>query len=226
MQANEFYVKNKPKKAPHIHCFFNHDIKADLMKYLHGHVYNVFCESTCFGNYMQMHQCRARGQIHRCCMALELNCSSRQAFVMRVNGSTLRFTLREFALISGLNCVNEETDFIFDQSEPNSFMEKYFEGVKLIRKIDIMRSFHRKVWGENDQDGLKFAILYFIQTVIFSGERATKKVPRLYFDLVESGRYNQFPWGKKAFYLMKKRLSKRLNSEKQFYRIGGMPIVF
>ena len=80
-------------------------------------------------------------------MALELNCSSRQAFVMRVNGSTLRFTLREFALISGLNCVNEETDFIFDESEPNSFMEKYFEGVKLIRKIDIMRSFHRKVWG-------------------------------------------------------------------------------
>ena len=147
MQANEFYVKNKPKKAPHIHCFFNHDIKDDLMKYLHGHVYNVFCESTCFGKYMQMHQCRARGQIHRCCMALELNCSSRQAFVMRVNGSTLRFTLREFALISGLNGVNEETDFIFDQSEPNSFMEKYFEGVKLIRKIDIMRSFHRNVWG-------------------------------------------------------------------------------
>ncbi|XP_069151170.1 uncharacterized protein [Solanum lycopersicum] len=195
------------------------------MTYLHGHVYNVFCESTCFGNYMQMHQCRARGQIHRCCMALELN-SSRQAFVMRVNRSTLRFTLREFALISALNCVNEETDFIFDQLEPNSFMEKYFEGVKLIRKIDIIRSFHRKVWGENDQDGLKFAILYFIQTVIFSGERATKKILRLYFDLVESGRYSEFPWGKKTFSLLTKSLSKRLNDEKQFYRIGGMPIVF
>ena len=197
MQANEFYVKNKPKKAPHIHCFFNHDVKTVLVKYLHGHVYNVFCESTCFDNYMQMHQCRARGQIHRCCMALELNCSSRQAFVMRVNGSTLRFTLREFALISGLNGVNEENDFIFDESEPNRFMEKYFEGVKLIKKIDIMRSFHRKVGGENDPDGLKFAILYFIHSVSFSGERATKKVPRLYFDLVESERYNQFPWGKR-----------------------------
>uniref|UniRef100_A0A3Q7EDY0 DUF1985 domain-containing protein n=1 Tax=Solanum lycopersicum TaxID=4081 RepID=A0A3Q7EDY0_SOLLC len=138
-----------------------------------------------------MHQCRARGQIHRCCMALELNCSSRQAFVMRVNGSTLRFTLREFALISGSNCVNEETDFIFDQSEPNRFMEKYFEG-----------------------------------TVIFSGERATKKVPRLYFDLIESERYSQFPWGKKAFYLLMKSLSKRLNGEKQFYRIREMPIIF
>ncbi|XP_069145065.1 uncharacterized protein [Solanum lycopersicum] len=176
-EANEFYVKNKPKRAPHIHCFFNHDIKANLVKYLHGHIYNVLCESTCFGKYIQMHQCHVHEQIHRRCMALELNCSSRQAFVMRVNGSTLHFNLREFTLISGLSCVNEENDFIFDESEPNRFMEKYFEGVKLIRKIDIMRSFQQKVWGENHQDGLKFAILYFIQTMIFSGERATKKVP-------------------------------------------------
>ncbi|KAH0640133.1 hypothetical protein KY285_036719 [Solanum tuberosum] len=144
---------------------------------------------------------------------------------MRVNGSVLRFTLREFALISGLNCVSEEKDFNFDTKEPNRLMKQYFEGVKLIRKIDIMESFEEKVWGDNDQDGLKFVILFFIQTVIFSGERLTKKVPRLYFDLVESGMYNQFPWGKKTFYLLMKSLSKKLDSEKQFYKIGGMSIV-
>ncbi|KAL3353860.1 hypothetical protein AABB24_018503 [Solanum stoloniferum] len=224
-EASEFYVKDQPTKAPHIQCVFNNGIKADLIRNLHEHVYNVFRESTCFGNYMQMHGCCARGQIHRCCMALELNCSSRRAFVMRVNGSTLRFTLREFALISGLNCVSEEKDFIFDTTEPNRLMEQYFQGVKLIRKVDIMESFEAKVWGDNDQDGLKFAILFFIQTVIFSGERVTKKVPRLHFDLVESGMYSQFPWGKKYFYLLMKSLSKKMDSEKQFYRIGGMPIV-
>ncbi|XP_049401583.1 uncharacterized protein LOC125865429 [Solanum stenotomum] len=224
-EASEFYVKDQPTKAPHIQCVFNNGIKADLIRNLHEHVYNVFRESTCFGNYMQMHGCCARGQIHRCCMALELNCSSCRAFVMRVNGSTLRFTLREFALISGLNCVSEEKDFIFDTTEPNRLMEQYFQGVKLIRKVDIMESFEAKVWGDNDQDGLKFAILFFIQTVIFSGERVTKKVPRLHFDLVESGTYSQFPWGKKSFYLLMKSLSKKMDSEKQFYRIGGMPIV-
>ncbi|KAL3377590.1 hypothetical protein AABB24_003806 [Solanum stoloniferum] len=224
-KASEFYVKDQPTKAPHIQCVFNNGIKADLIRNLHEHVYNVFRESTCFGNYMQMHGCCARGQIHRCCMALELNCSSRQAFVMRVNGSTLRFTLREFALISGLNCVSEEKDFIFDTTEPNRLMEQYFQGVKLIRKVDIMESFEAKVWGDNDQDGLKFVILFFIQTVIFAGERVTKKVPRLHFDLVESGMYSQFPWGKKSFYLLMKSLSKKMDREKQFYRIGGMPIV-
>ncbi|WMV10974.1 hypothetical protein MTR67_004359 [Solanum verrucosum] len=195
-EASEFYVKDQPTKAPHIQCVFNNGIKADLIRNLHELVYNVFRESTCFGNYMQMHGCCARGQIHRCCMALELNCSSRRAFVMRVNGSTIRFTLREFALISGLNCVSEEKDFIFDTTELNRLMEQYFQGVKLIRKVDIMESFEGKVWGDNDQDGLKFAMLFFIQTVIFSGERVTKKVPRLHFDLVEIDTYSQFSWGK------------------------------
>ncbi|KAG5587218.1 hypothetical protein H5410_047652 [Solanum commersonii] len=92
-------------------------------------------------------------------MALELTCSSHRAFVMRFNGFVLRFTLREFALISELNCVSEEKDFNFDTKEPNS------------------------------------------------------------------GKYNQFPWVKKAFYLLMKSLSKKLDSEKQFYKIGGMSIV-
>ncbi|KAK4709890.1 hypothetical protein R3W88_004403 [Solanum pinnatisectum] len=134
---------------------------------------------------------------------------------MRVNGSVLRFTLREFALIN----------FNFDTKEPNRFMNQYFEGVKLIQKIDIMDRFKGKVWGDNDQNGLKFTILYFVQTDIFSGGKYTKKVPRLHFYLVESGLYSKFPWGKKSFYLLIKSLSKKLDSSKQFYRIGGMPIV-
>ncbi|KAG5576830.1 hypothetical protein H5410_056964 [Solanum commersonii] len=99
-------------------CVINNNIKANLIKYLHEHVYKVFRESTCFGHYMQMHRCCVHGQIHRCCMALELNCSSRQAFIIRVHGSILRFTLREVALISGLNCVSDE-EFNFDTQEPN-----------------------------------------------------------------------------------------------------------
>ncbi|KAG5598614.1 hypothetical protein H5410_029984 [Solanum commersonii] len=121
----------------------------------------------------------------------------------------------KFALISGLNCVSDEKDFKFDTQEPNRLMSQYFWGVKLIREIDLMERFQGKVWGDNDQDGLKFAILIFIQTVIFSGEKRTKKVSRLHFDLVESGRYNHFPWS----------LSKKLDSSKKFYKIGGMPIV-
>uniref|UniRef100_A0A3Q7GDQ9 DUF1985 domain-containing protein n=1 Tax=Solanum lycopersicum TaxID=4081 RepID=A0A3Q7GDQ9_SOLLC len=112
-------------------------------------------------------------------MALELNCSSRQAFVMRVNGSTLRLTLREFALISGLNCVNEENDFIFDESESNRFMEKYFEGVKLIRKIDIMRSFHRKWKAQSVSMGEKSFLFDEEETEQEVAQKVDDHIPRL-----------------------------------------------
>lgn len=66
-------------------------------------------------------------------MVFELNYSSQKAFITRVNGSILRFTLREFALISGLNCVSDEEDFKFDTEEPNMLINQYFEGVGMIR---------------------------------------------------------------------------------------------
>ncbi|KAH0647864.1 hypothetical protein KY285_033112 [Solanum tuberosum] len=37
--------------------------------------------------------------------------------------------------------------------------------------------------------------------------------------------YSQFSWGKKAFYLLMKSLSKKLDSSKKFNKIGGMSIV-
>uniref|UniRef100_A0A494GA85 Uncharacterized protein n=1 Tax=Solanum lycopersicum TaxID=4081 RepID=A0A494GA85_SOLLC len=49
------------------------------------------------------------------------------------------------------------------------------------------------VWGGNDDDAVKFAILYFICTFIYSGEKKSSSIPRIHFDLVESGRYHEYP---------------------------------
>ncbi|KAK6782186.1 hypothetical protein RDI58_019982 [Solanum bulbocastanum] len=88
-----------------------------------------------------------------------------------------------------------------------------------------MEIFQGKVWGDNDQDFLKLDILFFIQTFILSREKRAKKVSVLHFDLAESGKCSNFPWGKKAFHLLMKSLSKKFDSSKKFYIIGGMPIV-
>jgi len=103
----------------------------------------------------------------------------------------LKFTLRTFALITGLNCVGVVDDFKFNTKEPNRLIVQYFGGNEFIRKSDLMRRFTKKVWTNNEADALKFAILYFIHTYVYSGERTSKKIPRIHFDLVESGRYRQ-----------------------------------
>lgn len=74
------------------------------------------------------------------------------------------------------------------KDKPNRLlMEDYFEDVHNIRRINLFESFSEKVWRDNDADALKFAILYFIHAFIFSGEKSTKKLPGIHFDLVESG---------------------------------------
>ena len=52
-------------------------------------------------------------------MSLEVEASSNQALVIKVNGVILKFTIRTFALITGLNCVGVVEDFKFNTEEPN-----------------------------------------------------------------------------------------------------------
>ncbi|WMV42077.1 hypothetical protein MTR67_035462, partial [Solanum verrucosum] len=107
------------------------------------------------------------------------------------NGTILKFTLRTFALITGLNCVGVIDDFKFNTKEPNRLIVQYLGGNEFIRKSDLMSIFTKKVWADNEDDALKFAILYIIHTYVYSGERTSKRIHRIHFNLVESGRYRQ-----------------------------------
>ncbi|XP_075096357.1 uncharacterized protein LOC142174458 [Nicotiana tabacum] len=77
---------------------------------------------------------------------------------------------------------------------------------------------------DNDEDALKISLSYFIHTFIFSSEKNSATIPRLDFDLVESGRYSEFHWGIKAFELLINSISKKMDALKKYYRIAGMPL--
>ena len=49
----------------------------------------------------------------------EIEGSLKDEILIHVNGTTLRFTIRDFALIIGLNCSDNENDFVFDTEETN-----------------------------------------------------------------------------------------------------------
>ncbi|KAH0758572.1 hypothetical protein KY290_022065 [Solanum tuberosum] len=73
---------------------------------------------------------------------------------------------------------------------------------KAITKSQLVEKFDNKVWGGNDDNAVKFAILFYIHSFILSEEPTTTVIDRKDFDLVESGRYIDYPWGKKAFDLL------------------------
>ncbi|PHT53659.1 hypothetical protein CQW23_08121 [Capsicum baccatum] len=51
-----------------------------------------------------------------------------------------------------------------------------------------------------------------------------KVILRLHFDLVESGRYSDYPWGSVAFEELEKSLNKKLKPKDKFYMLHEMPL--
>ena len=51
---------------------------------------------------------------------------------------------------------------------------------------------------DNDVDTVKFSVLFYIHSFTLSEESTTTVIDRKNFDLVQLGRYIDYPWGKKA----------------------------
>ncbi|KAF3650595.1 hypothetical protein FXO37_18389 [Capsicum annuum] len=117
---------------------------------------------------------------------------------MWFNGYTLRFYLREFAIVFSLNCVASKDDFVFDTSVLNRLLQKYFGGEEEPYKATLFQAFEDQVWSQNDDDALKIVILYFINRFIMPGKMHTIRVPRFHFDVVEQGRHIGYCWSKQV----------------------------
>ncbi|KAF3648880.1 hypothetical protein FXO37_19237 [Capsicum annuum] len=165
-----------------------------------------------------------QAQLRRCVMTLKVKGSSSSGIVIRANGTFLNFTPREFVIVTELNCVSNRYDYVFDENVPNRIVQKYFSGAKVIQKRQLFLAFTEKVWGENnDEDDEKFAILNFLHSFVLSNVD-TKVIPRLHFDLVDSGRYKDFSWGTLSFEDLVQSLNNRLKAGGKFYLVQGMPL--
>ncbi|OIT19007.1 hypothetical protein A4A49_59405, partial [Nicotiana attenuata] len=202
----------------------NTDIVSDIKENLTPVQYQQL-GNTCSGNFLQMKHCEVQHQLFRCFMALQVEGTPNNVFAIHVNGTSLHFTLKEFALVTGLKCVGNDADFEFSEKVPNRLIETYFGGANLVKKKYLMKYFAEKNWGpDNDVDALKISLLYFIHTFIFSSEKNSTTIPRLHFDLVESGRYSEYHWVLKAFEMLTKSISKKMDVVKKYYRIARMPL--
>ncbi|KAM3284938.1 hypothetical protein P3S67_023737 [Capsicum chacoense] len=157
-------------------------------------------------------------------MSLKTRKSSTSTIVIRAKGTILHFTIREFALMTSLNCATDKDEFVFDEECPNRIIDQYFDGESFVQKKDLFAAVSDKIWGnDNDEDALKFVNLYFIHA-FFLLSVDTVAIPSLHFDLVESDRYSDYPWGSVAFEKLARSLHKKLKPKEKFYMLLGMPL--
>ncbi|PHU17595.1 hypothetical protein BC332_13290 [Capsicum chinense] len=161
--------------------------------------FKKFCTDSIFGVFMKKKNCVLQAQLRRCVMSLETTESSTSDIVIRAKGTTLHFSLREFAVVTGLNCHSNRDVFGFDKDLLNKMIDQYFGGSMFVQKKELFDAVSGKIWGEeNDEDAFKFANLYFILG-FFMSSVDTVNIPRLHFDLVGSDRYRDYPWGLLAY---------------------------
>ncbi|XP_059302843.1 uncharacterized protein LOC132054915 [Lycium ferocissimum] len=226
-EVSKFLVTKHPAVAPSICRYTNVNVMQDIRGKLTDPQMDMF-RNSCFGKYLRMQQLDVQAQIFRCFMVKELRGSTYRCFTFEINGKVLRFGLREFALITGLDCVSDEKDFVYDNSKPNRLMVEYFgrneENQLPVKRHELIERFNKTVWDDKGDDVVKMTILYFINTWVHCGEPNSTNIPRIHFDVIEDGRYNEYPWGKDSFRELVVSIGQKYAGFKKYYRIHGLPL--
>ena len=122
-------------------CYTQINTLNELQNKLPPNQYNRICTSSCFVQLTTKRRCHVQAQLFRCFMLRELEGSSVNAILFYINGTTLRFTIREFAIISGLNCSDNVADFCFDTDQLNRIIAEYFPGNYPVTKGRLVEAF-------------------------------------------------------------------------------------
>ncbi|KAM3356866.1 putative protein isoform X1 [Capsicum galapagoense] len=220
-KALEYFVEERPADSPRISCYGKADIAKVLKDKLSETQFAMF-QKTCFGVFLETPNCALKPQMIRCLMVLELKQDNVDEFWVLINGTPLRFSIREFATITGLKCTGSTEQFDIPGNTPNRLVDLYFGGENKVKKNDLVQCFMNKRWGDDDKDAVKIALLYFINTFILSIGNSVS-IKRKHFHMVENGTYSEYPWGTDAYNQLISTIRHKMTFTQQLYRITGMP---
>ncbi|XP_024020552.1 uncharacterized protein LOC112091355 [Morus notabilis] len=144
--------------------------------------------------------------------ALEIETKKRHELWFMVNGTTTRFGMREFALITGLNCgETPKPDVVLKASKNIRLLEHFKSHVVLVADLKKLLT-GKKIKGS---DKAKIAIIYFLAQVLLSGDEK-KTVPLDWLSYVEDLEFfNSYPWGRVSFECTLRALKKNLREKFQ-----------
>ena len=180
---------------------------------------------TCFGYFLDLPKFVVQCQLIHSLLLRELHQPNQNEFWFEVWGKRVKYGIEEFALVTGLNCMgNVGASSVF--IDENRLMSTYFPGSSKVNKQSVQECFLSKRW-ENDEDCIKLAVIFFVEVFLLSSGLG-KTVSKRTFDIVESGTFNEYPWGKDVFYLtldfMKGIVENKISGS--FYRLNGFPYGF
>ncbi|TXG68359.1 hypothetical protein EZV62_003294 [Acer yangbiense] len=142
-----------------------------------------------------------------------------------VGGKRLRFSIQEFCLITGLECGPEPPVLSKEKGDGSgSFRSSMLNGeVRFNNKT--LEAMFRAASSDNDEDMVKLALLYFLETVLF-GKDQKVHIGAHHVELLEDlETFNKYPWGQKCYETTLNSLQRDLRRMSQEYHTTSREIV-
>ncbi|GMN21731.1 hypothetical protein TIFTF001_040097 [Ficus carica] len=168
---------------------------TETLKKLRGWLSPRQCESLktqpCIQQFMHLDTLGWSGQVfHNIVMRLTTHSAMGDALWFELGEDLVRFSINEFCLITGLNCVGSTHLPVVE----SRLMSKYFPDVRGVTREYLELQMSNSKF-DNDDDAVKLSLLYIVFSIPLSNASSVKIDPK-YFALADNlDAFNKFPWG-------------------------------
>ena len=217
----QYVIAVKEHETAKIHTNNKYEQISDLVETLSVKQLAEF-RASCFGNFTHLKPFKIQYQPIHNLLLRQLKQPNPLEIWFGIAGTKLRFSIHEFALITGLRCVGALDKKRFVRPE-NEFVKLYYQGGNSITKSRIKQSFIQKEW-KTDEDAIKFAKLYLLHHFLLSSS-SDSVISRGDLDMLDSGDFDQFPWGREVYKatLESLKCNARTGCKDNYYRLNGFP---
>lgn len=184
----------------------------------------LFKESP-FGHFLDLsNNYEHSSQVMWLLLIREADCDRDSEMWFVVNGVPIRFSLMEYALISGLKC-SEYPEGWETQAKSNAFKDRHFRGKEIVSIDDVKAKFThmsnpnqsnrvRRNLNVSNKEILKMASLLFVSAALMHRNKSSSNIDSLLLGLVDDlDMFNQYPWGTYSYEYALKQLRKGLKGK-------------
>ncbi|KAF4368341.1 hypothetical protein F8388_019058 [Cannabis sativa] len=177
----ELYFKHEDRVGGRIIFFPNHEnnVIAIINSKLTPSQAKLFRE-TCFGHFLDMNPIAMQTQLIHSALHREVHQKNPYEMWFKFGSQNFRFSLAEFAVVTGLLCVGD-SDMSGYAKKENAFVDKYFSDQQVT--VSAVEERFRYSDFKLDEYAVKMAVLYFVSNCLFTSPNS-KKVPNEILNIV------------------------------------------
>ncbi|KAK0597658.1 hypothetical protein LWI29_027297 [Acer saccharum] len=181
--------------------------------------------TTCFGKLLDMNDLKFYGQLVHHLLLRQIQSPNKSEMWFSLGGKTFRFSIQEFCLITGLECGPDLPVVSKENGDGSgSFRSSMLNGEVRLNNRTLEAMF-KAASSDNDEDMVKLALLYFLETVLF-GKDQKVHIGAQHVELLEDlETFNKYPWGRKCYETTLNSLQKDFKKMSQDYHTTSRKIV-